>query len=123
MVERSYTLLATPLDLHASNDDLIRNYELVRQNIQQIAPTLPPGCEIELIASETSHNPWPIPLLGLYIPESVTNAAVDPSDIQNSIDEWFSKQPVDKIKSMLNALDVPTWDALLKSGTYPSTDD
>ena len=63
MTDRGYSLLDTPLDLHASIETLICNYELVRQNIEQIAPFLPNECVIELIAGGTPHNAGKIPLL------------------------------------------------------------
>lgn len=68
MATRGYSLLMTPLDLHASCDDLVRIYEHVRRNIDVIAPFLPATAEVDITASGTPHNIGDIPLLGLYLP-------------------------------------------------------
>ena len=112
----------TSLDLHASNETLIRNYEMVRQNIGEILPDLPSFCVIEIIASNTPHNPAEIPLLGLHTPLGSSELAPDEMDVQDSIDEWFAATPADRIQELLDKTNVPTWNELLKHGVYPFPD-
>lgn len=123
MPERSYSLLSTPLDLHASIDDLIRNYELVRQNIRQIFPSLPLECEIDLLAGETPHNQQPAPLLGLHIPIGPDGDTVDPLDVQAAIENWFSKLTIDNLSAIRNELEFPRWNSLVAKGIHPNRDD
>ena len=109
----------TPLDLHASCDELVRIYEHVRRNIDVIAPFLPENAEIDIFAGGTPHNTGEIPLLGLYLPHDAdSNSAVD-ARLQDAIDEWCIAQDPDTLNQTLANIDFPTWDHLVSVGTYP----
>ena len=122
MATRGYSLLQTPLDLHASCEELVCIYEHVRRNIDVIAPFLPESAEIDIFAGGTPHNTGDIPLLGLYLPDDAdTKGAVD-TRLQDAIDEWFIAQDPDTLDDTLSAIDFPTWAHLVSVGTYPDRD-
>jgi len=85
MAPRGYCILSTPLDLHASCDELIRNYELVRRNIDSIAPFMPQTAEIDIMAGGTSHSNGDIPLLGLFLPSGADSDSRIDDKLQDAI--------------------------------------
>ena len=119
MATRGYSLLMTPLDSHASCDELVRIYEHVRRNIDVIAPFLPESAEIDIIASGTSHSTRELPLLGLYLPANAGSNRTVYASLQDAIDEWIIAQDPDKLDRSLADIEFPTWAHLLSVGTYP----
>ncbi len=123
MAPRGYCILSTPLDLHASCDELIRNYELVRRNIDVIAPFLPQTAEIDVMAGGTSHSNGDIPLLGLFLPSGAdTDSRID-DKLQDAIDKWFDTQHPDTLDRRLREIKFPTWEHLVSVRRYPSREE
>ena len=117
MTIRSYSLFDTPLDLNASFDELIRNYELVRCNAKQIAPFLTSNCEFDVLASGSAHNPGKIPVLGLHCSDDTLTYDID--QIQKAIDTWFKTKSTDAVRQMKDELIAPTWKDLELIGSHP----
>lgn len=119
MAPRGYCILSTPLDSHASHDELTRNYELVRRNINQIAPFLPKAAEIDVMVGGTSHSNGDIPLLGLFLPSGAGSDSRIDEKLQTAIDEWFDAQDSDTLDRMLEEIEFPTWEHLVSVRRYP----
>lgn len=122
MAPRGYTLLTTPLDLHAPCDGLVRCYELVRRKIDLIASWLPEAAEVDILAGGTPHNKGKIPLLALHLQSSEEAGRSADDRLQNAIDHWFASQAPEALDTMLEEIEFPTWTYLLSVGIYPDRD-
>ncbi|EMI44004.1 hypothetical protein [Rhodopirellula sp. SWK7] len=118
MNQRGYFLLMTPLDLHATSDQLVRNYELVRRKIAEIAPSLPSDAEIDIFSGGTPHNADDIPLLGLHLPERSDRDNICDA-LQEQIDGWFCQRSRSDLDAMLAEIDYPLWSDIQRIRSYP----
>ena len=121
MMTHGYSLISTPLDLHASREELVRIYEFVRRDIYHIVPFLPKTAEVDLIAGGTSHNLGPVPLLGIHFEhgDALCLDRIDLCKIQDAIDRWFDEQDPDILEQNLADIRFPTWAHLVAVGSYP----
>jgi hypothetical protein len=80
MADRAYTLIdfTLPSVLSPDRDRIVRFIEYVRVNFDRIVNGLPPGCEVDLLASGHAHNAGFVPLLGLWAPPAVLDRVPDP---------------------------------------------
>ena len=119
MTSRSYTLLMTPLDFHASCDELIRIYEYVRCNINAIAPFLPDSAVVDIAAGGTPHNLGRAPLLRFSVLAEGSIRDDIHDRLQDAIDEWMIARDPDSLDLELSNITFPTWEYVLRVSTFP----
>jgi len=121
MNTRSYTFLDFPIpeSFWLDWDIVVRLKEHVRQNFRSIVPEIPAACELDLMASGTSHNPGLLPLLGLYTPADWIERLPDSSATFDALCEWSKTKSEDELRTIALATDAPTWKELQRLRVYP----
>lgn len=123
MAARGYALIDVPIyrRLWPDLDAVVAVMEHIRRNLQWLEPGIPPECEADLIAGETSHSDGPIPLLGLYLPPHVpARRWPDLQHLEAIIAEWCEARSDEKLKAFAWASESPTWQELLSMRIHPA---
>ena len=120
MTSRGYTLLniAANNRLWPDRDLTVRLLEYLRQNLPSLIEGLPDQSELDLLANQTAHNPFPAPLLALYVP-SGTEHLPPPHDMIDQVDSWFVRHSDAELRTLALSTPATTWNELLAIQVYP----
>ena len=128
MSSRGYTLVEVAVGdrLWPEVDRIVRVIEYVQRNLRAIAPDVPQGCEVDLLAAGTAHNAGPRPVLGIHEPPAPPNGApvMRPGDawfasVQRRVDAWCEGQTDDSLREIAATTPAPTWAELRAVGVHP----
>ena len=118
---RDYTLLDNSNQHHRLHDPdlVVRFMEYVRQNFRTILPDVPAGCEFDLLASGTAHNPGLVPLLAFYTPPDFIQEVPNPLELNDRVWKWCAALSDEEVRSIAESTDAPTWAELQTMRVYP----
>jgi hypothetical protein len=122
MADRAYTLIdfTPPTVLWSDRDRVVRFVEYVRANFDRIVDGLPPGCEVDLLASGHAHNVGLLPLLGLWAPPGVLDRVPDPLQMIHEVSEWCAGLATDEVDTIAATTDAPSWEELVHVRVHPT---
>lgn len=120
MTSRGYTLLNISANnrLWPDHDLTVRLLEYLRQNLPSIIEGLPDQSELDLLADQTAHNPFPTPTLDVHVPWGIEHLP-PPLDMSEQIDAWLARHSDAELRTLALSTPAPTWNELQSMRVYP----
>ena len=116
------THFATRMARPVGPDLCVRVMEYIRQHFHEFDARLPTTCEFDLIAGGHPHNVGPVLMLGMHVPPGTTLPAElsDFITLYGVFEHWCEGVSDANLREFGRTTDAPTWDELVRLGTYPS---